>query len=246
MSTGAAILTRMRSRIGEAYRLGVSVDLEDPDYHGRLHGTPAPLDATTDRAWDCAELVSWAVLHATGQRVGCGPDGQEPYTGHWAQEIATEAGAGYRAPLVEALWTPGAILLRAPVSGIGGHIGVSTGTGRGIVEAHSTSVGVVERADAHLRRWSAGIGIRGVQYTPNDDDRTVFYSPPSGVLRQGSRGLLVERLQVALRTRAYDPGPTDGDYGPRTARAVRAYQIDRGLVPDSEAGPITLGALGVA
>lgn len=244
MSTGAAILERMRSRIGEAYRLGVSVDLEDPEYHGRLHGTPAPLDATTDRAWDCAELVSWAVLHATGQRVGCGPNGDEPYTGHWAQEIATEAGAAYRIPVLVALQTPGAILLRAPASDIGGHIGVAVGDGRGIVEAHSTSVGVVERADAHQRRWSAGILLRGVEYTHPPGQTVVWYMPPA-VLRQGSRGLLVERLQVALRTRAYDPGPTDGDYGPRTARAVRAYQIDRGLVPDGEAGPITLGALGV-
>jgi N-acetylmuramoyl-L-alanine amidase len=243
--TGAAILALARSRIGEAYRLGVSVDLDDPDYHGRLHGTPAPLDATTDRAWDCAELVSWAVsIVCDGKRVGCGPDGVEPYTGHWAQEIAVDTGPAYRIPVAEALWTPGAILLRAPAAGIGGHIGIATGTGRGIVEAHSTSVGVVERQDAHQRRWSAGVCVRGVQYLATGP--TQGYAAPAGVLRQGQRGLLVERLQVALRTRGYDPGPTDGDYGPRTARAVRAYQIDRGLVPDGEAGPITLGALGVS
>ena len=244
MSTGLDILTRARSRIGEAYRLGISVDLDDPDYHGRLHGTEAPLDARTDRAWDCAELVSWAVLHATGKRVGCGPNGDEPYTGHWAQAIAVDVGPAYRIPVAEALQTPGAILLRSPTSDIGGHIGVAVGDGRGIVEAHSTSVGVVERQDAHQRRWSAGVCIRGVQYQATGP--TQGYAAPAGVLRQGQRGLLVERLQVALRTRGYDPGPTDGDYGPRTARAVRAYQVDRGLVPDGEAGPITLGALGVS
>jgi osmotically inducible lipoprotein OsmB len=46
---------------------------------------------------------------------------------------------------------------------------------------------------------------------------------------------LVTRIQAGLIQQGYDPGPTDGVMGPRTAQAIRAYQADNGLKSDGQA-----------
>lgn len=63
------------------------------------------------------------------------------------------------------------------------------------------------------------------------------------VLRRGSRGAQVGDLQRRLAALGFNPGPTDGIYGPRTAAAVRAYQASVGLATDGIAGNLTLGRL---
>lgn len=62
-------------------------------------------------------------------------------------------------------------------------------------------------------------------------------------LRQGSRGAAVAQLQGLLRQRGFDPGPSDGIFGPRTGDAVRRFQAAHGLVVDGVVGPQTWGAL---
>jgi cell wall-associated NlpC family hydrolase len=57
------------------------------------------------------------------------------------------------------------------------------------------------------------------------------------VLKLGSRGPAVARVQRALGIRA------DGDFGPKTKRAVRAFQKRHGLLVDGEVGPKTRRAL---
>lgn len=47
----------------------------------------------------------------------------------------------------------------------------------------------------------------------------------------------LRRAQRALADAGYDPGPVDGVMGPRTRRAVRAWQRDHGLEPDGEVTP---------
>ncbi len=67
------------------------------------------------------------------------------------------------------------------------------------------------------------------------------------ILKQGSQGAEVERLQLLLKAAGYDPGDIDGDFGKRTAAAVLAFQADRpDLEDDGVAGPMTLGALDAA
>ena len=56
----------------------------------------------------------------------------------------------------------------------------------------------------------------------------------------------VRDLQDKLRAAGFDPGPSDGWYGQRTANAVRAYQQANNLAVDGDAGPQTLGSLGMA
>jgi peptidoglycan hydrolase-like protein with peptidoglycan-binding domain len=46
----------------------------------------------------------------------------------------------------------------------------------------------------------------------------------------------VRTIQRRLRTLGYAPGPVDGRFGPRTARAVTHYQADQRLVADGEVG----------
>jgi hypothetical protein len=53
----------------------------------------------------------------------------------------------------------------------------------------------------------------------------------------------VRELQTRLTSLGYSPGDLDGEYGPLTAEAVRAFQRDHQLEVDGIAGPITLGAL---
>jgi N-acetylmuramoyl-L-alanine amidase len=53
----------------------------------------------------------------------------------------------------------------------------------------------------------------------------------------------VRQLQERLLEMGYDVGRTDGFYGPRTARAVAAFQREVGLYPDGNCGPQTLHAL---
>lgn len=64
-------------------------------------------------------------------------------------------------------------------------------------------------------------------------------SLPIYTLRQGDHGQEVVRLQRALSQTA------DGEFGPQTDAAVRAYQLARGLGVDGIAGPATLGKLGI-
>lgn len=64
--------------------------------------------------------------------------------------------------------------------------------------------------------------------------------PPARVmLRKGDRGKSVELLQVRLGIRA------DGNFGPATEQAVKAFQAGKGLAADGLVGPKTWSALGV-
>jgi cell wall-associated NlpC family hydrolase len=74
-------------------------------------------------------------------------------------------------------------------------------------------------------------------------------SEPTGgggvaTVRRGSNGASVRTLQERLRAHGFNPGPIDGDFGPKTDAAVRAFQRAKGLVVDGIVGPKTWGALG--
>jgi putative chitinase len=65
------------------------------------------------------------------------------------------------------------------------------------------------------------------------------------LLKEGSNGVEVKQLQQALKDAGFDPGGVDGDFGPNTTAAVRAFQQDKGLSVDGVAGQETLAALGI-
>jgi putative chitinase len=65
------------------------------------------------------------------------------------------------------------------------------------------------------------------------------------VLKEGSSGPEVAKLQGKLKELGFNPGLIDGDFAPATRAAVIAFQKSVGLLPDGIAGPRTQGALGL-
>ncbi|MFE4910734.1 peptidoglycan-binding protein [Streptomyces sp. NPDC056652] len=65
----------------------------------------------------------------------------------------------------------------------------------------------------------------------------------ASVVREGSTGPAVERLQRALTAALGRTVSIDGQFGANTAQAVRDYQSGRGLTADGIAGPATWAAL---
>ena len=63
------------------------------------------------------------------------------------------------------------------------------------------------------------------------------------ILRIGAAGPQVQLLQLALQRSGRDPGAADGLFGRRTKRALEAFQLSQGLMPDGVAGAKTHRAL---
>jgi peptidoglycan hydrolase-like protein with peptidoglycan-binding domain len=63
------------------------------------------------------------------------------------------------------------------------------------------------------------------------------------VLQTGDKGAQVRALQILLNGRGYSPGKPDGDFGPKTKKAVTAYQKAKGLSADGVVGAQTWTAL---
>lgn len=59
------------------------------------------------------------------------------------------------------------------------------------------------------------------------------------VLKKGSKGDAVKRLQEQLQQLGYLSGAIDGIFGPQTEKAVKAFQADNGLDVDGIAGEFT-------
>ncbi|MFE8601182.1 peptidoglycan-binding domain-containing protein [Archangium violaceum] len=62
-------------------------------------------------------------------------------------------------------------------------------------------------------------------------------------LKQGATGASVTNLQKLLAQHGFNPGPADGQFGPKTTAAVKAFQSAKGLVADGVVGPQTWGKL---
>ena len=62
-------------------------------------------------------------------------------------------------------------------------------------------------------------------------------------LRLEDSGPAVEELQTRLKNLSYEVGEIDGQYGSKTAAAVREFQSNNNLSPDGVAGPQTWQAL---
>lgn len=63
------------------------------------------------------------------------------------------------------------------------------------------------------------------------------------VLRRGSQGELVRRVQCRLATNGYTLGQLDGAFGAKTEAAVKRFQTDFRLVVDGIIGPKTWQAM---
>src|SRR5437762_13658086 len=63
------------------------------------------------------------------------------------------------------------------------------------------------------------------------------------ILKRGSSGPDVQALQQRLSDLGFDPNGVDGNFGPGTEAAVRAFQQAKGLGVDGKVGPNTSAAL---
>lgn len=66
------------------------------------------------------------------------------------------------------------------------------------------------------------------------------------ILKFGSRGQAVRRLQERLTRLGVDVGGIDGDFGLNTENGVKAFQAAHGLLVDGQVGPLTLAAITAA
>ena len=66
------------------------------------------------------------------------------------------------------------------------------------------------------------------------------------VVKQGSSGSIVKKIQTKLKNWGYYKGTVDGVYGPKTKSAVILFQKRNGLTADGIVGTKTFAALGIA
>jgi peptidoglycan hydrolase-like protein with peptidoglycan-binding domain len=59
------------------------------------------------------------------------------------------------------------------------------------------------------------------------------------ILKKGSKGPKVKKLQEDLKLLEYSVGTPDGDFGPKTERAVKKFQKDAQIAIDGRVGPAT-------
>jgi peptidoglycan hydrolase-like protein with peptidoglycan-binding domain len=83
-------------------------------------------------------------------------------------------------------------------------------------------------------------GVVGPITWLNIDEDAVFSHP---VLRRGSTGNAVRRVQKRLTLAGYDAGDVDGIFGSATEAGVKALQRASGLHDDGVVGPQTWNAI---
>jgi hypothetical protein len=69
--------------------------------------------------------------------------------------------------------------------------------------------------------------------------RPAAFDPSWAYLNKGDEGPSVRKLQQLLKVKV------DGDFGPKTESAVKAFQRSHGLLPDGLVGPKTWAGLGI-
>jgi peptidoglycan hydrolase-like protein with peptidoglycan-binding domain len=101
------------------------------------------------------------------------------------------------------------------------------------VEADGVFGPATERSLRDFQK-SAGLAVDGIA---GPDTFSAIGLPELVLLRRGTRGEMVKRLQAALGVDA------DGRFGPATEEVVKAFQAEHGLDVDGLAGPETLAKL---
>lgn len=92
------------------------------------------------------------------------------------------------------------------------------------------------------RAWERGLFVEGLDDAPQATRPTNPYPVPDKPLRRGAKGVTVRWLQRELVNHGYDI-LVDGDFGPKTAAAVRDFQLQNDLVVDEIVGKKTVAAL---
>ena len=97
------------------------------------------------------------------------------------------------------------------------------------IRINGGTIGLADRK----KHYAHALEVLGGHVSFDEDDDDVKYS----LVRKGSKGDTVKRLQEALGISA------DGDFGPGTESALKAWQRENDCTPDGIAGPQTLAKL---
>ena len=88
--------------------------------------------------------------------------------------------------------------------------------------------------------WCFAVLAGQIENTP-EQEATVMVE--ARLLKNGSTGSAVRKLQILLNGLGYGCGAVDGEFGPKTLAAVKAYQKAQGLEVDGIVGSATWGKL---
>lgn len=190
--------------------------------------------------------VAWHAPGANHDGIGIEHAGRAKQTGRdWSDAYSVamlDRSAGLAADLCRKYRIPVTWLyaadLQAGKRGITTHDAVSKAFKRGSHWDPGTGFPV----DRYLAAVRAGLGDTARRRRPAPLQK----SPP--LLRLGSEGWQVKRLQRMLRARDLYPAPAkiDGDFGEITEAGVKAFQELNSLEPDGIVGPLTWQALAAA
>ena len=97
------------------------------------------------------------------------------------------------------------------------------------------------RTETAVREFQAGAGLAADGIVGPKTWAALPADPHTPLLKRGDTGADVHRLQTGLHTygNGADPGPIDGDFGPKTENGVRVYQSQRGITVDGVVGDRT-------
>lgn len=132
---------------------------------------------------------------------------------------------------------PGVCVFMASMS----HVGVYIGDGY-VIEARGHAYGVV-KTRLEDRGWALWGMPKYIDYSDTKPAEVKKVTVTVPQLQQGSEGNSVKKLQILLNGLGYNCGPVDGDFGERTAWAVKSYQTHFGLTADGIVGPQTWNSI---
>ena len=120
-----------------------------------------------------------------------------------------------------------------------GHTGIVTSVESGTVHTIEGNKADEVRRGSYSTSSPSIIGYGRPRYDLITGKITAADMP---LIKKGSKGDAVKKLQQILNSKGYKLS-VDGEFGPLTQSQVIHFQMDRGLDPDGEVGPITWAAL---
>lgn len=194
-------------------------------------------------AW-CAMLVSTALAEACGSKA----DAKTVMHGVWpyssCNQLYDAAPSGYKGK--RGSWTPkpGDVIVFTSNGSTRSHTGMVYKVEDGKVYTIEGNVSNMCKRKSYKLTDTYIYGYVRPKYSNSSGGDTKVSCTIKGyILKVGSKGTGVRTLQAALNALGYSAGYTDGEFGSKTEKAVKAFQQAYGLTADGEVGPNTWAKL---